>query len=293
MKVIRLTENNLYKIIKNSVKRILKENDQFEINDIYNSKNLTDMENSNPLLNKDWGNGFSLRQFVNIRDIDSRIRYCYNTLQSIGEGKRRACFFLNNKYALKITKGNHRYQTKNEYDTSLLMNGIDIFPRIIYQSPDFTWSIVEYARHMTEKDCQNILGLPISSLKANVPSLQGFQLWAETKGRQPSRQKHHYPSSYDAMQRNNCDAIYSKLAKEHPWFKQLYKLEISQRGDLDFGTDLNNGAYGLRKDAFGVVNRNGKDTIVISDIGFVKPFDTRKIKKKYGIDSPQVPELDF
>jgi len=293
MKIIRLTEDKLYDIIKNSVTRILKENEQSEINDIYNSKNVIGMENNNPLLDKNWGNGFSLRQFVNIRNISDRIDYCYETLEPIGQGKRRACFFLNNKYVLKITKGDHRYQTKNEYDTSLLMNGIDIFPRIIYQSPDFTWSIVEYARPMTEEDCQTLLGLPISSLRPNEPSLQGFQLWAETKARQPKRQIDNYPSSYYAVEKHNCDAIYSKLAKEHPWFKQLYKLENSQRGDLDFGTDLNNGAYGLREDAFGVVNRNGKDMIVISDIGFIKPFDTRKIKRKYGIDSPQVPEIDF
>jgi len=293
MKIIRLTEDKLYDIIKNSVTRILKENEQSEINDIYNSKNVIGMENNNPLLDKNWGNGFSLRQFVNIRNISDRIDYCYETLKPIGEGQRRACFLLNDKYVLKITTGSHRYQSKNEYDSTLLFNnGIDLFPRIYYQSPDFTWSIVEYARPMTEQDCQNILGLPLFGLNPNTPSVEGFQLWAETKARQPKTQLKKKPYKYYASQKNNCDTIYNKLAKEHPWFKQLYKLEISQRNDLEHGTDLTDGCGGIQE-ALGIVKRNGKDTIVIRDIGFIKPFDTRKIKRKYGIDSPQVPEIDF
>ena len=286
MKVIRLTENKLYKIIRNTVKRILKENDQSEINDIYNSKNLTDMENTNPLLNKVWGNGFTLKRLISFKTYEDRIDYCKQTLDFVGSGERRVCFRLNDKYVLKVTRGEHRWQTKNEYDTTFLMNGIDIFTHTIYQSPDFTWSIVEYARPMTEEDCERILGIPQDGLNPNEPSLQGFQLWAQTKGRQKQKQLDRFPYSYYAVQKNNCEEFYRKLAKEHPWFKQLYKLEISQRSNLLQGTDLNDFDSGLRTSAFGVLKRNGKDTIVISDFGFIKPFpfEPQKVNPKNDSD---------
>ena len=264
------------------IKHILREELIKEINDIYNGSSSIPQS----LLNKKWGS-FSLREMLEYDTARERINYCNNTLKRLGSGQRRIVYQLNDKYVLKVTRGSHRFQSKNEYDTAALMSDrLDIFPRVLYTSPDFTWSINEYAKPIDDAACQRILGIPLLQKDTNTPSLEGFQLWAETKARQNSRDANSFKQNM--VKRNGCEAIYENLIKTNKWFKLLYRLELSQRGDTTYGTDLNPFGYEFQYDNLGVVNRNGKEMIVILDSGFIKPFDTRKLKSKHNIDSYQI-----
>ena len=273
MKRIYLTESQLKRIC--------------EVNDIYNSQR---NDEDYAILDKVFGHGFTLREMTKYNDFEDRVEYASEHLPEINSGKRRAVFALNDKYVLKMTLGDHRYQSKNEYDASLLMNTSSLMPRIYHEARDFSWAIVERARPLTDNDCQRILGLNIyadeNSDGAIEPSLQGFQIWAETQSRQKSRQSRSKLSFIDRESYNF--PLYAKLAATNPWFKEWMKLERSQRADTEYGVDLSLGGYDFRGENLGVVNRNGKDTIVLIDGGFVKPYDTRKLKSKFNIDSPGV-----
>lgn len=286
--------NIIQKVLRESIQRFLIENSVEEVNDIYNG-NIQDRDC--PFFNKVWNNGFTIAEMVQYDDPDDRIDYAYNHLDYLGSGIRRCAFKLNDKYVLKLAKGWHRFQTKNEYDTDLLLSGkYDLFPRIIYQSRDFTWTISEYARPLQgDGECEKLLGIPLWSQAESDPSLEGFQLWAETRGRQASREKithlhqNDVPMNANAYMMNvkyaenkyPCDDIYYSLTKTNPWFKQLFELERHSRGDLRFGTDIAHGGGDFQGNAFGVVNRNGKPTVVFMDAGFIKPFDILKTQAKY------------
>lgn len=255
-----------------------------EINDIYNGKI---QDKDCPFLNKVFDNGFTIAEMLQYNSPDERCRYASTHLRCIGHGLRRVVFDLG-KYVLKLTRGEHRYQSKNEYDTNLLSGEFsELFPHTIYQSRDFSWSIVEKVEPITNDKCQQILGVDLTSHSPNIPSIEGFQLWAETKARQVSRQS---PNKVRMVNRQDND-VYAKLLKTNPWFKALYRLELSQRSNLDYGTDLNPSGTDFTPSNLGVATRNGKECVVILDAGFIKPFDTRKIEKKYGIKSLQMPPI--
>lgn len=278
----KINENKLNQIIKEVISKILKENLDYEINDIYNGKM---KDSDNPLLNKVWDNGFTLAEMLKSDDPMHRINYASSKLKYIGSGARRTTFILNDKYILKLANSENRYQTKNEYDSALLMTDRnDIFPRLVYQSNDFSWSIYERAYPLNDSTCYEILGIPLNSYNFSEPSLESFQLWAETKAKQYKNQE---GLKNAIVRRGPDDSVYISLMKSHPFLKQLLNVERISRGN-DLGTDLNdNGAF--RRDNLGYVIRNGKKHIVILDAGTIKPFDTRKLKDKYGIESMQVP----
>lgn len=254
-----------------------------EVNDIYNGNGILSDRNC-PFLNKEFDNGFKISDMLSYENASDRIRYAESKLENIGSGKRRTAFKLNDNYVLKLTNGNHRWQTKNEYDTELLMSGrFPLFPRVIYQSEDFTWTISERARPLRNGDCERIIGMPMYSNGYDEPSLEGFQLWAETKGRGMSNQS---ARRLNDMPDDDVCAYYERLSKTNPWFKALLGLETHQRNDIDYGTDLNTDDDGFRGENLGVVNRDGKDTIVLLDSGFIKPFSIRHAIKAKGMEKP-------
>lgn len=242
-----------------------------EVNNVYN-KNARLNDETCPFLDKVFGDGFTIREMLQYNTAYDRIDYASEFLESLGSGVRRTCFKLNDKYVLKLTNGNHRWQSKNEYDTALLMSGgYDIFPRVIYQSQDFTWSINEYARPISDNECESILGMPMESNDPSEPSLEGFQMWAETKARRSKQSRYKQRMVNDG----GCENYYINMMKRQPFLQTLYKLEQHQSNDLDYGTDLNPTGNDFRPSNLGVVDRNGKPTIVLLDGGFIKPFPVK------------------
>lgn len=276
-KIIHINEHQL-SVIKESID---------EVNDLYNSKR---PDSSCPFMDKVYGNGFTLVEMLQYDDFSERVEYAAEHLPVIGYGKRRGVFVLNDKLALKLTLGEHRWQSKNEYDSALLLGNLsDLLPRILYEARDFSWCICERAEALTEAKCQKILGLTIYYNDEGEPSLQGFQLWAETQGRQKSRQSSWKMGYYEQDSHNH--SYYMELYKKNPWFKKWVELERSQRADTEYGTDLSLGGGDFRAENLGVVKRGGKETVVLIDAGFVKPYDTRKLSQRYGIQSPTIGEL--
>lgn len=243
----------------------LTENEMGEYNDVYHSKVLND-ENC-PLLDKVFGNGFTIREMLNkFYDFEDRINYACKYLEPLGKGIRRTVFALDDKYVLKLTNGSHTYQTQNEYNFSTCGN-VDILPRIIYQSQDFTWSVIERAFPLTDDLCEKILGVDLYDYDEDIPSLDGFQKWAEAK------------ANHEDIDRET-DIMYGNLLHTNPFFEKLYKVENLQRG-ADLGSDLR--SFGiLRGDNLGVVNRNGNLEVVFVDGGFLSHWggDIRKLPNK-------------
>ena len=245
-----------------------------EINDIYSGLN---SDSKCPYLNKVFGNGFTLRKMLRYDDFTDRIDYASKHLKILGRGKRRTAFILNDSMILKLSNGSHTFQTQNEYNFALTQN-IDIMPRIIYQSSDFSWTIMEKAEPLSDSMCREILGMPLYAEDYDTPSLEGFQLWAETVAREKSRQQ---PSKLRMQPNKEVETMYRNLVNTNDWFRKLYKLEFSQRGDLNFGTDINPSGFDFRGENLGVVNRDGRKEIVLLDGGFLAPWgDVRKLPSK-------------
>lgn len=254
--------------INSIISRVINDFIISEVNDVYHQNKLTD--DNCPFLNKEFGNGFRISDMIKQNTAMGRIDYASQYLQCLGQGKRRTVFKLNDKLILKLTNGNHRYQTKNEYDTELLMSEkFKLFPKIYYQSKDFTWTISEFVQPLDSSTAEQILGMPLEAHgDFTEPSLEGFQAWAETMARR------RYQDPYTANRRqpnDECAKVYKNLLKSNEWFKALYNLEIHQKHDKNYGTDLFDGCS-FRPENLGVVDRGGKPWIVILDSGFIMPF---------------------
>ena len=240
-------------------------------------------ENQYKLLKEYVQDGFSFDVLDSIEDLDEKDAYCRKYLgEPVGHGVARNVYDFDEETVLKLNFGSFHYNSnKTEWNNvAKLSKRFDIFPKYYKHADDFSWIICESVIPLQPYDCNIILGIPFSidddmnwdNWKENYKqyitqeicnnvSLIGFVYWAAER----SWNKKFFINSIKQYFNDFTEKYIKKVenkymllmqGKHGEWFKKLYDYIINCKGYPD-----------LHKGNFGIVRRNGKETIVIIDCG--------------------------
>ena len=131
---MRISENILSQLIRESITRVLKEGAEKP-------------------------QRFSLQELDSITTFKGRLEYCRRMLgKSIGSGSARICFNIGNGHILKLAKDRKGLaQNEFEEDTSRMSSAV---VEVYDVAGNYTWIVEELCQPATEDDFEYILGIP-------------------------------------------------------------------------------------------------------------------------------------
>lgn len=195
--------------------------------------------------------------FNNLKTYHDRKEYCVKHLgQPIGSGLSRDVFEVDDHTVLKLGNINSR-SNRNEYAIFKKEENNILIPKVYGKSEDYSWIWVERVIPTNENNIDDVfvkvLGVPYFPSKESgdkftgmYPSVYGFINWYD----------YTYNGYERAMRPNDkTEKIYQTWAKNHKWFKDLINL-------MEYGNPLE-----FHANNFGLVLRNGKPQIVVTDMG--------------------------
>ena len=210
---------------------------------------------------------FDMDTFKSIRSFAGRVDYCRSKLKYLGRGSSRMCFEIDDEKVLKLAY-NRKGLAQNKAEADPMPQNYGIFAKVFDVHPSYQWIEMEKAVLARIKDFDRIYGgtagrfsnffktwkydLDEDFTKGGIfkdwlcPYV--FHLFLEMNGR----------GKGDAW-----DDIYSAFEDSDEYEGSLFE------GLRNYMYDWNLHAYGdLRRiSSYGVVKRDGKDTIVLIDYG--------------------------
>ncbi len=194
---------------------------------------------------------FDLQYFSTIPTFKDRIQYCKDRLKLLGNGSSRIVFQVDNKKVLKIAK-NKRGIDQNQKEEDWGRNKYDCFAKI-YEADtnNHTWIEMEFARKATNQDFIKHFGITTNELKDII--------------------------HYMYFQYNNRSNYWfneeEKIKLDHFFNENIYNGQNEELYNLyhymlDYQPDRASISDWGAKSNWGVVNRNGKEWLVIIDDGF-------------------------
>ena len=192
---------------------------------------------------------FDLCYFSTIPTFKEREKYCRERLKFLGGGSSRIAFQVDDKKVLKIAK-NRAGIIQNENEEDWGRNKYSCFAKIYEADKNHLWIEMELARKVYIKDFISCLG--ISRI-----------MWCEILAYIYNQYSHYSKRYFHEEDKKRLDKffnenIYNEKNKE---LYDLYRYMLDYQPDWDTVTEF------WRVANLGVVNRNGKEFIVIIDDG--------------------------
>lgn len=216
--------------MKNFIKQLLRESiTDFEIN-----------EDIIEMIGEAYPTNFNMDEFKKLNSFNKRIKYCQDNLQRISSGSSRIVYKVDDEKVLKLAKnekGLAQNEIEIEYGQYYDLEGT--VAKIFEFHPDNLWVEMELARKATKPNFQQITGLPFDEFARGV---------------------HNY-----GIESGNNRGFKYNVDKE--FMEKMWENEFS----YDILSFIGN--YGLpsgdleRISSYGVVNRNGSDSVVLIDYG--------------------------
>lgn len=193
---------------------------------------------------------FDLRYFSTIPTFKDRIQYCKDRLKLLGNGSSRIAFQVDDKKVLKIAK-NSKGIAQNMKEEDWGRNQYGCFAEI-YEADtnNHLWIEMELARKATNQDFLDHFDCHVTHLSDILPFIYnqyGYKKYQFTQ--QELKDTEEFFNSH----------IYNEQNEE------LYNLYHYM---LDYQPDKSSINDWTVKSNWGVVNRNGKEWLVIIDDGF-------------------------
>lgn len=192
------------------------------------------------MLDEDYPSSFSMDEFKKLNSFNKRVKYCEANLKRISSGSSRIVYLIDDDKVLKLaknTKGVAQCDVEIEYGNYYDIS--DIVAKTFDSHPDGLWVEMELARKLTSSDFKRITGFNFKDFGQAV--LYHAHV-ANGRGNNP----HFKPKDYDNMWEEEFSSSI---------FNFIGGYGISKAGDL------------ARFNSYGVVDRDGDDTIVIIDYG--------------------------
>ena len=200
----------------------------------------TDKGINESVLDEDYPQNFSMDEFKQQSSFNGRIKYCQERLKRISSGSSRIVYQIDDEKVLKLAK-NKKGLAQNEVETQYSDSGYptaDIFDYHEY----FLWTEMELARPLTPKIFQQITGFNWLDYEKAINNYG-----IDANGRKGD-EKYKVPLNPEIM--------------EAMWEDEFVYSMFSYIGDTHVPVgDLK------RLNSYGVVKREGHDTIVIIDYG--------------------------
>jgi hypothetical protein len=213
--------------MKDFIKQKLSENLVYEVIESY--------------LQEDYPSNFDLEEFSKLTSFKKRIQYCQERLKRISSGSARIVYMVDDTKVLKIAK-NEKGLNQNDVEVSYsnYHDIKDITAQVFAYDNNDLWVEMELARKVTPKIFESIVGFSFDDY------CEALDKYFERVNPQRARTRSNIDQEkYDAMWEN--EFIYDIFT-----FIGAYDTPV---GDLK------------RLNSYGLVKRNGEDTIVLIDYG--------------------------
>jgi hypothetical protein len=216
--------------MKEFIKQKLSENLVYEVIESY--------------LEEDYPSDFDLEEFSKLTSFNKRIQYCQERLKRISSGSSRIVYMVDDTKVLKIAK-NEKGLNQNDIEAtySNYHDIKDITAQVFAYDDNDLWVEMELARKVTPKIFQQVVGVSfddycdaLDKYFEAVNPQKAVRSWSRSSISQ---------EKYDAMWDN--EFVYDIFT-----FMGGYDTPV---GDLQ------------RLNSYGLVKRNGVDTIVLIDYG--------------------------
>ena len=189
---------------------------------------------------------FSLNEFINLNSYAKRIKYCQEKLKRISSGSSRIVYQIDNEKVLKIAK-NKKGIAQNIAENDYVIQTHDIVAKVFEADNNGLFNEMELANRVNPTIFKKILGFDFN----NIYSYLNYAVKRLTS---PPNFRHDIKTKEEINFINNNE-----------WLNEL--------ADLVAETNMPIGDL-CKLDSYGIVNRNGKQYIVLIDYGLTnKIFD--------------------
>jgi len=191
-------------------------------------------------IDEDYPLSWNIEEFKNLKSFNKRIKYCEQNLQRISSGTSRIVYKIDETKVLKLAKnekGVAQNTTEMNFSEDYLWDMV--VAKLFDYDEDGLWVEMELARKVTTSIWNKIVGIPIDIFR------DGTRFMEQQKG--------------------SVKTLYR--LKEPERMEELYENDFTSTIlDLIANYDVGSGDFG-KLSTYGLVNRDGKDEIVIIDYG--------------------------
>jgi hypothetical protein len=214
--------------MKDFIKQKLSENLVYEVIDSY--------------LQEDYPSNFDLEEFSKLNSFNKRIQYCQERLKRISSGSSRIVYMVDDTKVLKIARNKKGLaQNEIEIDYSNYYDLKDITAQVFAYDQNNLWVEMELAKKVTPAIFERVVGFTFADYCAGL-------------------RKHH--DELNPKRGSWFSSDVSKEVYEAMWEDEFTYEMLSFIGGYDIPVgDL------CKLNTYGLVKRNGEDTIVMIDYG--------------------------
>lgn len=196
----------------------------------------------NEILDEDYPSSFNMDDFKSLTSFNKRIKYCETNLKRISSGSSRIVYAIDNEKVLKLAKNSKGLaQNEIEIEYGQYHDISDIIAKIFDYEDNNLWVEVELARKVNVADFKRITGFDFKTYSIAITNY----------GNKVNEQK-------NRMEYPELDSKITEAMWEDEFVYDIFSFIGNY--DLPVG-DL------TRLNSYGIVKRNGEDTIVIIDYG--------------------------
>lgn len=196
---------------------------------------------------------WNVGEFKKLKSFNQRIQYCERNLTRISSGSSRIAYKIDDTKVLKLAK-NKKGLAQNEaeimYSQDYMMD--DIVAQVFNYDENNLWLEMEFARKVTPATFQNIVGISFNDYIDGV--------WYQDENLRPKK------NHFKRLKPDNIDDMW-----ENEFVSRIFDLMGSY--DNFIAGDL------TKLSTYGIVNRDGMDTIVLIDFGLTDEVYTSHYKK--------------
>jgi ADP-Ribosyltransferase in polyvalent proteins len=191
------------------------------------------------IMDEDYPSSFDMEHFKSLRKYAERVKYCDQHLKKISSGSARIVYIIDNEKVLKLAKnekGVAQCEVEIQWGNDSYFGGI--LARTIDSHPDGLWVEMELARKVKKGDFKTLAGFNFDDLNTYLRNAE-----QQMKGRRPMF---------------SIDPEVKETMEQNEFVTELVNLMNSMDAPAGDMTRLN---------SYGIVKRNGHDTIVLIDFG--------------------------
>lgn len=184
---------------------------------------------------------WNIDEFKKLSSFNARVKYCEEKLKRISSGSSRIVYQIDEEKVLKLAK-NQKGVAQNEQEIQWGNDGYygDILAKVFDYDENNLWVEMELARRINPRKFQEIIGVPLKEyeyyLTKKVNEYQGKPTFRHL----------------------TVEPKYEEILENNEFVDKLISFIMD--------TDSPLGDYG-RLSSFGIVTRDGQDTIVVIDYG--------------------------
>jgi hypothetical protein len=191
------------------------------------------------LVGEDYPSSWNIEEFKKLNSFTKRVEYCNTHLKRLAAGSSRIVYMVDNEKVLKLAKnkkGLAQNEVEIEYGNYYDLSGI--VAKVFESDENNLWVEMELAKKVTPNIFKNVVGVSFDE----YTNAMKYNYFTNIK---PNRYPTTKPENMDEMWDN--EFVYEMLS-----FMGNYDIPVGDLGRLS---------------TYGLVNRDGSDTIVMIDYG--------------------------